>query len=507
MIYFYASQLLAAIVIPIIPPLHRTQVGQKLQEMREIAEAGEVRFVLTDDRLQAVYLGGLAGSSVQRVLTFSDLHGEDPLEQVEQGNPEDIAFIQYTSGSTGGRKGVPLRQRHLLANIDAIARGLNVLPEDCGVSFLPVYHDMGLIGKVLTVLCTGIRLVLMSPLDFIRRPAAWLEAIHRYSGTICAAPPFAYRLCTRRISEQDSTPLDLRSWRIAMIAADMIHPYIMSEFTDRFGAQGLSRDVFLPVYGLAESSLASTFPTLDDRLHTLSFKRPGHQATRVLVGVGHPVEGMDVAIQSSEGDLLSRGQEGEIVIRGTSVVEEYWRTEDSPMRAGWLRTGDLGVLTEQGLFVSGRIKDALKYHGRTLQPSGLEWTAQSVDGVRAGCCAAFNVSESNDAIVLVAESRLEPTAERERLAQQLHAVVQQEHGVRLHDVVIVSPRTIPKTTSGKVRRYLTRQQFEASMLERSMTTELVANLSAARSVARGKIMQVWQRLHGKSTGEQDHEQS
>ncbi|MFL5350899.1 MAG: AMP-binding protein [Hyalangium sp.] len=484
---FYACQLLSAVPVPIAPPFNRDQVPTTLRQLEHIARQTQARAVITDGELHALLLGGLSSKLDCHILGFEELAAEKEEAQVDLGSPEDVSFIQYTSGSTGGRKGLPVTHRHLSANINALGSALNLIPEDCGVSFLPVYHDMGLIGKVLLTACHRLRLGLLSPLAFLRDPAEWLWAIHDYAGTVCVAPPFAYELCQRRIQDERLEGLDLSSWRICMVGADVIKPQVLQAFQQRFARYGVRENASLPVYGLAEATLAASIPPLNVPIVTLQRSDPasGAKELRTLVGVGRVVEGHELQIWSPEGQPLPEGQEGEIVIRGPSVIPGYWKdSHPSPVKDGWLRTGDLGILTAESLFISGRIKDVLKHNGRSLHPSELEWVAEHVEGVRAGCCAAFQLADGG--IVLALESRLEEPERRTRLADQVAAEVRAAHGLNLREVLVLPPYTIPKTTSGKVQRALTRQRYETGQLSRPAAAQLLAGqLATLLNAARG----------------------
>lgn len=484
---FYACQLLGAIAVPVIPPLTRAQVRSRIEQLREISAETEARLLVTDRQLHAVMEGGLGAAGALRVIAYEALDGETEEARPDVPSAAEVSFLQYTSGSTGGRKGVPVTHGHLVTNINGIGRCLGIVPRDNGVSFLPVYHDMGLIGKVILTACHGNLLCQIPPLSFLRDPAHWLRSIYEHRGTVCAAPPFAYGLCARRVEDADVEGIDLGSWRIAMAAADMIRPEVLDAFAVRFEARGFRRRAFLPVYGLAECTLAATMPAPDGPLVTLSSAQGGR--ARELVCVGTPLVGHRVRITSPEGRELPPGGEGEIEVQGPSVIDRYWGDAAPRTRDGWLRTGDLGVLTEAGLFISGRIKEVIKVHGRSLQPCDIEWAADEVEGVRRGCSAAFNATASEQ-VVLVVESRLSDEAARARLAEGVRARVREALGVELAEVVVVPPHTVPKTSSGKTRRNLTRERLEAGALRPSLRARAQDLSVAALHLARGHVSRV-----------------
>jgi acyl-CoA synthetase (AMP-forming)/AMP-acid ligase II len=493
---FHACQLLAAVPIPIIPPFQRSQVAAKLRQIGHILRESGARIVITDKALHSVMVGGLRDGWSGTVAMFDELAQERTEAVPELPQPDDIAFVQYTSGSTGGRKGVPVSHRHLAVNINGIGRALDIVSDDVGVSFLPVYHDMGLIGKVILTACHGLHLTQIPPLSFLRDPALWLQAIHDARGTICTAPPFAYELCSRRIEDADLAGLDLGSWRIAMAAADMIRPDVLQRFRARFGPCGFGEHAFLPVYGLAEATLAVTMPRPGGPVRTLDLPgRERGQPGRRLVGVGHALVDHEIRICTPDRASVPSGVEGEIMVRGPSVIPTYWqRAGDAAVVDGWLRTGDLGVMTEDGLFVSGRIKDVIKHHGRSLQPADVEWIADDVPGARRGCSAAFNASTADDEVILVLESRLTGAEQRRRLADEVRTRVRGELGLELHDVCVVPPYAVPKTSSGKVQRYLTRERYEAGNLVPSWRHRLLCDAVAIVHFVRGRAVLAWQRL-------------
>lgn len=479
---FYACQLLGAIAVPVIPPMNRAQVRSRIEQLREIAGETQAEILVTDRQLHTLMEGGLGAAGALRVISYEELAGET--EEVRPDLPAagDLCFLQYTSGSTGGRKGVPVTHGHLVTNINAIGHSLAIVPRDNGVSFLPVYHDMGLIGKVILTACHGNLLCQIPPLSFLRDPAHWLRVIHEHRGSVCAAPPFAYGLCARRIEDADVAGLDLGCWRIAMAAADMIRPEVLDGFAARFAAQGFRRQAFLPVYGLAECTLAATMPALDRPVETL---RVGAGArARELVCVGVPLLGHRVRIASPAGSELPRGAEGEIEVQGPSVIDRYWGDAAPRTRDGWLRTGDLGVLTDAGLFISGRVKEVIKVRGRSLQPCDFEWVADEVLGVRRGCSAAFNATASEQ-VVLVVESRLRGAPARAGLADGVRVRVREALGIELAEVVVVPPHTVPRTSSGKTRRNLTRERLEAGALRPSRRAQVQDLSIAAFHRARG----------------------
>jgi fatty-acyl-CoA synthase len=358
--------------------------------------------------------------------------------------PDDVAFLQFTSGSTSRPKGVTLTHANLMANIAAIGAaqgGLDITGEAYGVSWLPLYHDMGLIGFVFTPVvhrARGIRFI--SPLMFLKRPSIWLRQISECRGTITFAPNFAYGLCTTRVKEAELTGVDLSSLVIAGCGAEPIQAATLRAFADRYAAYGFRSAAFLPTYGMAEHSLAVSFidkhaDFVADRIDAASLAqktaapaREGEPAASV-VGCGRPFAGHGLRIVDAAGRSLPDREVGQILLQGPSVMQGYWndpeRTAEA-LRGGWLATGDLGYTVDGELFVCGRMKDLIIVHGRNYHPQDIEWQASQVEGVRRGNVIAFGVQphgEDRERVVVAAEVRQLPEdpAEQEKLRGEICA--------------------------------------------------------------------------------------
>ena len=414
------------------------------------------------------------------VLSREDLDAP-PIEPDALPSLDDIAFVQFTSGSTSAPKGVALSHRNLSANIDAIngPAGLGTTPDDSGVSWLPLYHDMGLVGMALGALYAERPGVLLTPQAFVKRPAEWLKAISRYRGTISFAPNFAYDLAVRRVKDRDLDGLDLSCWRIAGCGAEPIHAPTLAAFAERFAPVGFRATSFLPCYGLAEHVLAATFPPRNraPRVEHLSASRliERHQVVPAevgelsvaLVSCGRAFPGHEIRIVGDNGRQLRDGEIGEITLAGPSVMLGYYkdaRLTAETIRRGWLHTGDLGYLSDGELFVCGRAKDIIIVNGRKYHPQDLEWAVSEIAGVRRGRVVAFGTVEqgASDRVVIVVEPG--GKAAVDELADTIRRRISAAFGLYVDEVVPVPSGTIGRTTSGKVQRAATKARYERGEL-------------------------------------------
>jgi fatty-acyl-CoA synthase len=394
---------------------------------------------------------------------------------------DDIAFVQFTSGSTSVPKGVALSHRNLSANVDAIngPAGLGTSAEDSAVSWLPLYHDMGLVGMALGPLYSERPGVLLTPQAFVKRPAEWLKAISRYRGTISFAPNFAYDLTVRRVKDRDLEGLDLSCWRVAGCGAEPIHAPTLMAFAERFAAVGFRATSFLPSYGLAEHVLAATFPPrgrlprvehiasddLTKRRLAIPVAEGG--ASVPVVGCGLALPGHAIRVVGEDERELPDREVGEIALSGPSVMLGYYKEPAltaETLRNGWLYTGDLGYLSDGELFVCGRVKDIIIVNGRKFHPQDLEWAVAELTGVRRGRVVAFGTTQqgASDRVVIVAEPS--GTVSTEALAAAIRRRVGDAFGLYVDDVVSVPSGTIGRTTSGKVQRAATKSRYERGVL-------------------------------------------
>lgn len=395
--------------------------------------------------------------------------------------PDDLAILQFTSGSTSDPKGVMIPHRIICANHDAMIDRARMTDADVLVSWLPLYHDMGLVGLLLLGMAQGVELVLAAPQDFLGDPGRWMEWIAKYGGTATAGPNFSWVLAARALRLRKE-PLDLSSLRIALNGAEPVDPATVRTFVEAGARHRLHPGAVFPAFGMAEVAIGGTFPEplaglrtdlVDGRvLEHESYAAPAASAVgdnvRELVKLGRVLDGMELRIVDPEtGDRRGEREVGELEIRGSSVTPGYYNNPEATealFRDGWLRTGDLAYLVDGDLVICGRIKDVIIVGGRNVYPQDVERAVAEVDGVRAGNVIAFGVAgrHNKETLVVVAETKL---ADREALTSAVHHKVRESVGLPVKDVVLVAPGSLPKTSSGKLQRALCKQRYLAEELQ------------------------------------------
>jgi fatty-acyl-CoA synthase len=490
---FLGILLARAVPVPVYPPVRLDRLQEyAARQFGILADAG-VRLLVTIPRVRLVMdLLKPAVPTLADVVTADELAAAGARVSSPEGGGADPALIQYTSGSTGQPKGVLLTHDNLLANVRAIAEGLAMRPTDVGVSWLPLYHDMGLIGSWLTCLHHGLPLTLLPPTAFLARPERWLWAIHQRRATLSAAPNFAYELCVRRIPDQALEGLDLSSWRAALNGAEPVSPGTIGRFVRRFAPCGFRPEAMTPTYGLAECSVGLTLSSVGggpkvDRVAREPFQResraqaapPGDPTALEFVSAGRELPGHEVRIVDDAGADVAERVVGRLVFRGPSMTSGYYRQPEATaaitLPGGWLDSGDLAYRTEGEIHVCGRRKDLIIRAGRNLVPQEIEEAAAGVDGIRRGCVVAFGVESAalgTEGLVVVAETRVTDPAERDRLVGAVVERVAEAVEVPPDRVVLVPPGAVPKTSSGKVRRAAAKQMHLAGTLGRPPRTTL-----------------------------------
>jgi fatty-acyl-CoA synthase len=373
----------------------------------------------------------------------------------EEPGLDDLAFVQFTSGATSQPKGVALTHRNLCENVNAIngPHGLATTDADSAVSWLPLHHDMGLVGMALGPLYASRPVAFLRAEAFVRRPAEWLRAISRQRATVSFAPNFAYDLCVRRVRDSDLDGVDLSCWRVAGCGAEPIHAPTLAAFAARFRGVGFRETSFLPGYGLAEHVVAATFAPRERVIRT----------DNGFVGCGRPLPGHRLRIAGPDGGELPAREVGEIELAGPSVMQGYFedgRVVRDPIHDGWLRTGDLGYVAGGELYVCGRVKDLIIAHGRKIYPQDLEWGVDELPGIRRGRTVAFGSADTHgrDRLVMIVEPN--GTVGAEDIATGVRRRVADLFGLAVDDVVVAPSGAVARTSSGKVQRALTRARYE-----------------------------------------------
>ena len=492
---FYGCLLAGMVAVPLYPPRRNSKSD------RLIKVAQSCRSVVALTTLSELALVRAAWQEQNGLGLQLDFHATDGIVFDENApfvrpatNPDAIAFLQYTSGSTGTPKGVMVSHQNIIANVRHLSTMSTGNSADVFVNWLPLFHDLGLITAVLWPVYLGAISILMAPAVFVREPLIWLKAITRYRGSMCGAPNFAYDLCVSKIADRDLAGLDLSSWRVAYNAAEPVRAGTLEAFQSRFAACGLPPAAFYPAYGMAEATVlitggnaAAVPPMLVANKQKLAEKQlclvePGHEQATRIVACGNALAPHQVCIVDPEScTALPDGKVGEIWFAGPSVSPGYWQLDELNQQTfdqkiagndsgtGFLRTGDLGVMWQGELYVTGRIKDLIILRGRNYYPQDIELSvAGAHPAIREGAIAAFAVTgHALERLVVVAE------IEREHFRsiapdEVIHAIrkqVAQDHDITPDQVILLKPYRIPQTSSGKIQRRQTRQMLLDGELE------------------------------------------
>jgi len=401
---------------------------------------------------------------------WSDFAGRDAVPvALPQVQPDDICYLQYSSGSTRFPCGVAVTHRSLLSNLASHSHSMHIGPTDRCISWLPWYHDMGLVGCFLSLIANQISGDYLKTEDFARRPLAWLDLISRNPGTsVSFSPTFGYDICARRISSQTAVNdrFDLSRWRIAGNGADMIRPDVMQSFVNAFADAGFKADAFLPSYGLAEATLAVTVmpPGEGIRVELVEeerlsgaprdLSRPARY--RAIVNCGKPVRDMEVVIRGEDGQTVGDHQIGKVWCRGISVMHSYFRdpeATDACLVDGWLDTGDMGYMAKGYLFIVGRAKDMIIINGKNHWPQDIEWAVEQLPGFNHGDIAAFSIEMENgeETPAVLVHCRVSDPEKRLELREQIRDKVRAITGMNCV-IELVPPKSLPRTSSGKLSR-------------------------------------------------------
>ena len=477
---FYGVMLAGGVPVPLYPPARLTTIQDHMTRHVAILRSAGVSIMITAPQARPLaYLLRAQVESLRRVLVPADLEGPGEAFAPARGKSGDIAFLQYTSGSTGDPKGVVLTHANVLANVAAAGAALSATQADVFVSWLPLYHDMGLVGGCFATMYFGFPVVLMSPLAFLARPSAWLRAIHRHRGTLSGGPNFCYELCLRRIPEEEMQGIDLSCWRFAFNGAEPVSADTMTAFSEKFARWGLRSNAMSPVYGLAECTvgLAVTPPSEPWRMETLdreAFARTGEAlaaqagdpAPLRVVSCGRAFPGHDLRVVDTMGLDLADRHEGLLQFHGPSASSGYYhnpKATRSLFDGKWVNTGDRAYLSDGALFITGREKDIIIRGGRNISPYELEQAVGDHAGIRRGCVAVFGSHDpltGTERVVVLAEMRDRDDSPQDALKRSINELAVNIIGGPVDDIVLARPGTVPKTSSGKIRRVAAREIYE-----------------------------------------------
>jgi 1-acyl-sn-glycerol-3-phosphate acyltransferase len=481
---FFGILYAGGVPVPIYPPFRPAQLEDHLRRQAGILSNAQAALLITLPSWRSI-AGLMVGQveGLRAIEAVESLSSSTGLSASRAGGPQDTALIQYTSGSTGDPKGVVLSHANLLANIRAMGEALQASASDLFVSWLPLYHDMGLIGAWLGSLYYAAPVAVMAPLRFLARPENWLWAIHRYRATLSAAPNFAYELCLRKIEDSDIAGLDLSSLRMTVNGAEAVNPATIRNFTARFSGYGLRSTAVAPVYGLAECAVGLAFPPPDrtpiiDRVQRAPMMRRGQAAPAApddstaleFVACGRALPGHQIRILDPTGRELEDRREGRLQFRGPSATTGYFRNPAKTRElfiGDWLDSGDLAYTVSGDVFITGRSKDIIIRAGRNIYPHEVEEAVGDVQGIRKGCVVAFGVPDpraGTERIVVVAETRERDPAERERIRHRIDDVVTTLLEAPADEVALCPEHTVLKTSSGKIRRAACRALYERGRL-------------------------------------------
>ena len=470
------------IPVPLYPPLSLGKLDSYIEALVAIMNKAGPRALATNAKLEAILWSAAARvPSLEGLITAETLRTEAPESASREAatvTGDDIAFLQFTSGSTSTPKGVEVTHASLQANAWAImVDGLaSSSLTDTGVSWLPLYHDMGLIGFVISPIFHKVRVCFIPTMSFVRNATIWLDTLSKKNGTLTFAPNFAYALATKRAKPEQMAKWDLSKVRVFGCGAEPINAGTMRAFVEKFSAAGMKPTGLLPCYGMAEATLAISFIGLDETLSTDVIDREAYQTDKraeaahvsklatkdafEFVSCGKAFPGHEVGAFSPEGVRLKDRQIGELRVKGPSIARGYFLDPEATAKSfgdGWLKTGDLGYLASGNIYITGRAKDLIIVNGRNYDPSRIEWLADDVPEVRKGSTVAFSVpGASSEEVIVVVESR---TPNPVQLKETLRQLVTEQLQLTIAEVVIAAPGSLPKTSSGKIQRSKTRQQY------------------------------------------------
>jgi fatty-acyl-CoA synthase len=500
---FFACQYAGLIPCPVPYSIHIGGRDAYVARVAGMLSAAHASLAIGPTDLADHVAEAAANAGIARVMSFAELamlpESDAPLQPF---GADEAAYIQYSSGSTSDPKGVLISQRAITSNARGIlVDGLKVTPQDRGFSWLPLYHDMGLVGFCIAPMMGQVTIDYLATTAFARRPALWLKLMSDLGTTIAYAPSFGYDLAARRINGEAKT-LDLSRWRVAGIGGDMVRADVLNLFTEKLAPAGFDPKAFLPSYGMAETTLAITFsdtqaPVRIDTIDRAGAKLSGRAVaakdgpsdrTRSFVVCGRPLPGCAIEVRAENGSILGERRIGRIFTRGPSLMDGYFENAGATDAAigsdGFLDTGDMGYWLEGQIVITGRAKDMILHNGRNIWPQDLEWAAEQVEPLRAGDAAAFAIEgeDGEDDVVVLIQCRVSSPLEMEELRRAAAAAVHRSAGIECQ-IVLVPPKSLPFTSSGKLSRAGAKARYlsgEIAEIGRMPSDEAEAHLIAAQ---------------------------
>ena len=503
---FFACQYAGLVPVPLPLCINIGGHDAYVERLRGMLTAASARLAVAPTDLLGILREAAEETEVATVATAAEIacwpKSGAPVAPL---GPDEPCYIQYSSGSTSFPRGVLVSQRAIAANARAIAiHGIALRPDDRCTSWLPLYHDMGLVGCCLTPVMAQITVDYLPSTAFARRPLLWLKLLSDLGGTVSFGPTFAYELCARRAQTGLPEDLDLSRWRVAGIGGEMIRANVLAEFAERFGAVGFDDKAFLPSYGLAEATLAVTFAPLGHGLsvdvvgrgRSLEVERravpadgvPSGRPGRSFVVCGRPMPGYAVQIRDAQNVPRPDRSIGRVCIHGPSLMSGYFRNDVAThgvlLDSGWLDTGDLGYLVDGQLVITGRSKDLIIVGGRNIWPQDLEWAVEHLDGVRPGDVAAFAVNRDDDSerVVVVVQCRATTAAAQQQLRIAVSGAVRRAAGVEC-EVVLAPPKSLRFTTSGKLSRAAVKADYVSGAIRDVVARPDEVGATAVRQLA------------------------
>ena len=509
---FLGAVRIGVIPVPLYPPLSLGELDGYMAKLRRILDTAGANYLVTSGKLKNLLWSVVEQvDSLQTLIEVEKFTKEKSTPKYPYIDPSDICFLQYTSGSTSDPKGVMVTHASLTANAKAWMNHLKIQPNDLEVSWLPLFHDMGLIGFVTSPILWGVPVVLIPTLRFLKRPTVWLETMSRLKGTLTFIPPFALPLALRRAKPRHTSKWDLSCVRMLGVGAEPVNPDAVRAFTKFFGEKcGLSESVIKPGYGMAEATLGMTLESPEFGMRTnvvdkkifesegIAIAAQPNAATLEHVGCGGTFAEHEVVILRPEsGEKMEDGVEGEICFRGPSVTPGYYNNETATAKSfkgEWLYSGDLGYLLDGSLFVTGRLKDLIIMNGRNVHPQSVEWILYDIKGVRKGNIVAFSVPGPETELLIIA---IEVKEQIENLEKQVRDLVKKEMSLPIHEIVVLKPNQLPKTSSGKLQRRKTRSLYLAETLQKNAARTKGGSADKAM-LAKHVARSVWTRVKHKA---------